>query len=155
MHYVLQNQAPFLSFTSCNQNYLPLHSIFKDLVLKCPVPFTTFKDIVRPQEASLLSLLSYGSFLPWRVQLRGACCRRRRRRRRENSYDHDDDDDASLLKNCPQNAAAAAAAHGRRGDIKILVCTCRTPGGSAKFGQNAHQGNAFFNSAVGLAVYFH
>ena len=90
MHYVLQNQAPFLSFTSCNQNYLPLHSIFKDLVLKCPVPFTTFKDIVRPQEASLLSLLSYGSFLPWRVQLR---CRRRRR---ENSYDHDDDDVARL-----------------------------------------------------------
>ena len=58
-------------------------------MLKCQVAVTRVKDIVRPQEASLLSLLSYGSFLPWRVQLRGACCRRRR----ENSYDQDDDDD--------------------------------------------------------------
>ena len=82
-----KNQPPFLSFTTCNQIYLAFIPIFQR---SSPNPFTRVKDTVRPQEASLLSLLSYGSFLPWRVQLR---CRRRRR---ENSYDHDDDDVARL-----------------------------------------------------------
>ena len=81
------------------------------------------KDIVRSQEASFLSSPTYGSFLPWRVQLRWACCLCNRRRRRENSYDRDDDDDDGVARLTSEKLPTKR----RRRDIKILMFACRTP----------------------------